>query len=50
MSHALDMTVVAEGVETESQRRALVAFRCDELQSFLIARSLPEDEFLKLLA
>ena len=35
MSHALDMTVVAEGVETESQRQALIDFRCDEPQGFL---------------
>jgi EAL domain-containing protein (putative c-di-GMP-specific phosphodiesterase class I) len=49
MSHALEMTVVAEGVETESQRQALVGFGCDELQGFLIARPLLEDDFLKLI-
>ena len=38
LSHSLELTVVAEGIETEQQRHALVAHKCDYLQGFLISR------------
>jgi diguanylate cyclase len=41
MAHALDLQVVAEGVETERQRDILLALECDELQGFLFARPMP---------
>jgi diguanylate cyclase (GGDEF)-like protein len=40
MAHTLDMRVVAEGVETESQRDMLVKLGCDELQGYLFARPM----------
>lgn len=46
----LDMTVVAEGVETASQMALLEAMGCDVLQGYLICRPLPEDAFLRWLA
>ena len=50
MAHTLHMTVVAEGVETESQRAILCALGCDQLQGFLLARpmnrQLAEDRLL----
>ena len=46
MSHALEMTVVAEGVETEQQRDLLRALGCDQLQGFLLGRPMPEVDFL----
>jgi EAL domain-containing protein (putative c-di-GMP-specific phosphodiesterase class I) len=39
LSHALDLTVVAEGVETQSQRKILEDLECDRAQGFLFARS-----------
>jgi diguanylate cyclase (GGDEF)-like protein len=44
MAHRLALKVVAEGVETESQREILAHYACDELQGFLIARPLPPQD------
>jgi EAL domain-containing protein (putative c-di-GMP-specific phosphodiesterase class I)/CheY-like chemotaxis protein len=41
MAHALDLSVVAEGVETVAQRDALRALGCDEAQGYYYARPLP---------
>lgn len=41
MAHSLNMLVVAEGVETEAQRRFLQDNHCDSLQGFLLARPQP---------
>jgi len=41
LSHALGLTVVAEGVETASQLEILRRLGCDELQGFLFARPMP---------
>jgi diguanylate cyclase (GGDEF)-like protein len=40
LAHAIGLKVVAEGVETEAQRDALIELGCDELQGFLFARPL----------
>jgi diguanylate cyclase (GGDEF)-like protein len=40
MARSLGLRVVAEGVETEAQRDALVALDCDELQGYLFARPM----------
>ena len=40
LAHALGLSVVAEGVETEGQRAVLQHLRCDELQGFLFARPM----------
>jgi EAL domain-containing protein (putative c-di-GMP-specific phosphodiesterase class I) len=45
MTHSLKLNVVAEGVETESQYRALRALECDEFQGFYFSKPLPPDEF-----
>jgi EAL domain-containing protein (putative c-di-GMP-specific phosphodiesterase class I) len=36
LAHNLGMSVVAEGVETEQQRRLLLALGCESLQGFLL--------------
>lgn len=41
MARALDLSVVAEGVETPAQRDALLRAGCDRLQGFLLARPMP---------
>jgi EAL domain-containing protein (putative c-di-GMP-specific phosphodiesterase class I) len=50
MAHTLGLTVVAEGVEQESQLASLSARGCDEFQGFLFSRALPPSEFAALLA
>jgi hypothetical protein len=41
MAHSLKLAVVAEGVETEAQLKALRALGCDEYQGFLESPALP---------
>jgi EAL domain-containing protein (putative c-di-GMP-specific phosphodiesterase class I) len=43
LAHALDMRVVAEGVETQAQFALLRASGCDEVQGFLLGRPLSVD-------
>jgi EAL domain-containing protein (putative c-di-GMP-specific phosphodiesterase class I) len=43
LATGLGLDVVAEGIETESQRAALVALGCRYGQGFLVARPMPED-------
>jgi diguanylate cyclase (GGDEF)-like protein len=45
MAHSLRLSVVAEGVETEGQLKALTALGCDEYQGFLASPALPSGEF-----
>ncbi len=40
LAHALGLKVVAEGVETLRQQKALVDMGCDELQGFLFAKPM----------
>jgi diguanylate cyclase (GGDEF)-like protein/PAS domain S-box-containing protein len=49
MARALDMTVVAEGVETEGQRVVLETLGCDLLQGFLFSRPVSTEEMTRLL-
>jgi EAL domain-containing protein (putative c-di-GMP-specific phosphodiesterase class I) len=48
LAHALNMRVVAEGVETEAQHDLLRAAGCDELQGFLFGRSLSVEQLRKI--
>lgn len=45
LAHALDLNVVAEGVEDEDQRQALVSIGCDQMQGFLFSKPV-EQKFL----
>jgi diguanylate cyclase (GGDEF)-like protein/PAS domain S-box-containing protein len=41
LAHALDLKVIAEGVETEEQAELLRVLKCDELQGYLFSRPMP---------
>ncbi len=41
LAHGLNLTVIAEGVETRAQEHMLGEFGCDELQGFLYSRPQP---------
>ncbi|MCW9015000.1 MAG: EAL domain-containing protein, partial [Gammaproteobacteria bacterium] len=45
MAHDLNMTVLAEGVETDIQAAYVRRCCCDEIQGYLISRPLPAAEF-----
>jgi len=47
MAHSLRLSVVAEGVETEAQFRALKALGCDEFQGYFESAALPAADFEK---
>ncbi|MBW2280466.1 MAG: EAL domain-containing protein [Deltaproteobacteria bacterium] len=49
MAHALGLTVVAEGVETEAQLEFLRQRGCEEFQGFLRSRPVPALEWASLL-
>jgi diguanylate cyclase (GGDEF)-like protein len=49
MAHELGLTVVAEGVETETQRDQTIAAGCDFAQGYYVARPMPADDIHDLL-
>jgi diguanylate cyclase (GGDEF)-like protein len=50
MAHSLEMTVVAEGVEHQSQFDLLRAEGCDEFQGYYCRPAMPEAELMQFLA
>jgi EAL domain-containing protein (putative c-di-GMP-specific phosphodiesterase class I) len=50
LGRVLDLTIVAEGVETAEQEAFLRAHNCDEVQGYLISKPVPADEFAAFMA
>ncbi len=50
MAHALDMQVIAEGVETAQQRDLLAAAGCDYAQGYFYARPMSAKDFEAFMA
>jgi diguanylate cyclase (GGDEF)-like protein/PAS domain S-box-containing protein len=49
LGHALDLTVIAEGVETKEQLQYLTALECDVVQGFLFSKAISVQAFEELL-
>ena len=49
MARSMDLSVVAEGVETEAQLRFLKNKQCDEIQGYYLSRPLPAEELEPML-
>jgi diguanylate cyclase (GGDEF)-like protein/PAS domain S-box-containing protein len=49
MGKSLNLTVVAEGVETLEQQTFLHDNNCDEMQGFFFSKPIPSDQFAALL-
>jgi EAL domain-containing protein (putative c-di-GMP-specific phosphodiesterase class I) len=50
LGHALDMKIVAEGVETEEQSNLLRLIKCDEMQGYLFSKPVPLKQIEVMLA
>lgn len=49
MAKDLDITVLAEGVETKQQKEFLKEFKCDLIQGYYYAKPMPVDKFTTYL-
>jgi diguanylate cyclase (GGDEF)-like protein/PAS domain S-box-containing protein len=49
MGKSLNLTVVAEGVETQEQQAFLKEHACDEMQGFFFSKPIPGEAFAELL-
>jgi diguanylate cyclase (GGDEF)-like protein/PAS domain S-box-containing protein len=49
MGKSLNLTVVAEGVETQEQQTFLKEHACDEMQGFFFSKPIPGEAFAELL-
>lgn len=49
MAHTMELTVIAEGVETEEQLNILLKHSCDRVQGFFLNKPLTEEKAEELL-
>jgi diguanylate cyclase (GGDEF)-like protein/PAS domain S-box-containing protein len=43
LAHSLELTVIAEGVESEEQAKLLNLLKCDEMQGYLVSKPIPSE-------
>ncbi|MDO8961792.1 MAG: EAL domain-containing protein [Methylophilus sp.] len=48
LAHALNLTVVAEGVESDDQREALITTGCDQLQGYFFSKPVPAEQLFAI--
>ena len=49
MAHALEIKVIAEGIETAKQQKLLMDAGCDFGQDFLFSKALPHSTFIDMV-
>jgi EAL domain-containing protein (putative c-di-GMP-specific phosphodiesterase class I) len=49
MAQTLNLSVIAEGVETEEQRQFLLSIGCSQYQGYLFSKPVPIEQFEMLL-
>jgi len=49
MAHKLGHKVIAEGIETEQQRKIIMEFGCDYAQGYLFSKPVPPEAFEKMM-
>ena len=49
LGKSMNLTVIAEGVETEEQQELLIAYGCDALQGYFIHKPISSEQISKLL-
>ena len=49
LAHRMNITVVAEGVETAADVRCLKEMKCDVVQGFFFAKAMEKEEYMKVL-
>jgi EAL domain-containing protein (putative c-di-GMP-specific phosphodiesterase class I) len=49
LAHGLNLNIVAEGVETEEQRKLLRLLRCDQMQGYFFTKPVPKDKMEEIL-
>ncbi|MGB0719468.1 MAG: putative bifunctional diguanylate cyclase/phosphodiesterase [Bdellovibrionales bacterium] len=47
LGHSLNLSVIAEGVETKEHEKFLIAEGCDEVQGYRYSRPVPADQFIE---
>ena len=50
LAHSFKLAVVAEGVDSDTQKRMLQLLRCDQMQGYLFSKPLPAADVAALLA
>jgi EAL domain-containing protein (putative c-di-GMP-specific phosphodiesterase class I) len=50
MAHNLNLSVTAEGVETQEQSAFLKSKQCDDAQGYLYAHPMPANNLLRFLS
>jgi len=48
LAHTLQLTIIAEGVENEAQKKLLQDMGCDQMQGFLMSRPVPFSDLEEL--
>jgi diguanylate cyclase (GGDEF)-like protein len=49
LAHSLNLKVIAEGVESEEQRKFLKLLKCDEIQGYLVSKPVPAENIPSML-